>query len=72
MMSKQNYIAAAAVIKHSVDAREEEPDFYPDGAGMEAIMEVAKGLASMFGADNSRFDRARFLTACGLSGMVGL
>lgn len=30
------------------------------------VVEIAKQLAALFAADNPRFDRTRFLTACGI------
>ena len=72
MLTKQTFIATAAVIRASVDARESEesPDHFEDGAGIEAILEIANGLCVMFERHNPRFKRDTFLTACGLSRMV--
>ena len=35
-------------------------------AARQAVERVAEGLASIFATENPRFDRARFLKACGL------
>lgn len=35
-------------------------------AGRIAMRELARDFAERFGADNPRFDRARFMAACGL------
>lgn len=35
--------------------------------GQRATSEIATALASYFAADNERFDRARFLKACGVT-----
>jgi hypothetical protein len=36
-------------------------------AAMKALRETAEGLATQFAYDNPRFDRDKFLTACGLA-----
>ena len=59
-MSKKDYVAIAANIKenyiaaNSVDSRD-------------AIREVAFDLTKAFAADNPRFDRVKFLVACGVA-----
>lgn len=63
-MSRKNYIAAAAIIKAEVDAVAYLPTS-GDGVLL-AAKGIANGLADMFAADNWHFDRARFMTACGL------
>lgn len=35
-------------------------------AARQAVERVAEGLAKIFAGENPRFDRARFLKACGL------
>jgi len=54
-MSRKDYIAIAAAIR-SIDA---------DYKGIHAIVcsEIAEQIADVFAADNSRFDRERFLAA---------
>jgi len=57
-MSRKQYRDMAAVIK-------EVGDYNLDSA--EAALEaIASGLATVFVIDNPRFDRARFLEACGI------
>lgn len=53
MMSRKDYVAVAAII---ADLRRDH-----DG---ETAWLIAGRLATMFGHDNPRFDRARFLKAC--------
>jgi hypothetical protein len=55
-MSRKHYEQVAACFKRNTE--------HGDAATLNA---VANDLASMFKADNPRFDRARFLNACGLS-----
>ena len=55
MTSKKDYEAVATVISRVVEAYDYPPV---------SVMEVARGLAEYFAADNPRFDRARFLGAC--------
>ncbi len=58
MMSKKHYIEIAQAIKASeVPATAET---------RKSIAELAKRLANVFAADNPRFDRARFIKACGV------
>jgi len=59
-MQKRHFIAIAAAIKGIIAAD-------PDNAVRTAtIGSVARALASVFQAENPRFDRDRFLRACGL------
>ena len=56
MLSRKVYEAQAAIIKKHVPK-----------AGRDFCYEMATDLADYYGKDNPRFDRARFLEACGLS-----
>lgn len=58
MMSKKHYVEIAKAIRAC-----EQPATVETAA---SISELAQRLASVFQNDNPRFDRARFLTACGL------
>jgi hypothetical protein len=50
--TRQHYIAVANILaKHHGDATSRQ---------------IAEEMANLFAADNSRFDRSRFLTACGV------
>lgn len=64
MMTRKTYVATAAVVRRELDGL----------AGMATVpatlcrltlLGTAEGLADMFAADNPRFDRDRFLDACG-------
>lgn len=55
-MTKKDYIIIAEVIKGAMPH---------DSTSL--VFEVAEGLCVAFECDNPRFDRARFLTACGAS-----
>ncbi len=55
-MTRGDYVMVARVIVDEVERAED----------LDVIGRIAGGLADVFAADNPRFDRARFLTACGL------
>ena len=55
-MTKKDYEAVARVIR---EVREE----FPEGTAPPALSYVASGLASVFAANNERFDRQRFIQA---------
>lgn len=59
-MTKKDYIALAAALKAEVDGSDND---YRT-AGIEA---AAKAMASVLRADNPRFDRDKFLAACGFT-----
>jgi len=60
-MTRKDYVMVADSIKAS---RENWEGFTPDA--QEAIDGLARSLASKLAQDNARFDRARFLDACGV------
>lgn len=57
-MTRKDYVAVAEKIR----ARAEEYTYVPD-----LIIEFANDIADVFKADNPRFDRGRFLSACGIN-----
>lgn len=60
MMTKKHYVAIAAAIKSGEEAR-------PVSATSASTQEqIAMACADYFASDNPRFDRARFLKACGV------
>lgn len=54
-MSRKDYVRSANVI---ANAQKEPSDLV-------TAREIADGLADVFAADNDKFDRKRFLRACG-------
>lgn len=66
-MKKKHYEAiAAAILKTRADyALEPTPPVYRKGA-CEALCLLAYRLARAMAADNPKFDRDRFLAACGV------
>lgn len=58
-MSRKDYIALASVIHKAVAA-------VLDGEVLACIRVIADDIAEVCEDDNPRFDRARFMTACGL------
>jgi len=57
-MSRKHYVAVAAMLRVHISVSGDQ-----EAAGMR---EVARSLATLFADDNPRFDRARFLAACGV------
>lgn len=66
MMTKKNYEAIAQTISDEFEATmsKSSPDFIRGAAY--GVEETAKSLADYFKRDNPRFDREKFLAACGL------
>lgn len=60
-MTRKDYVMIADSIKAS---RENWEGFTPEA--QDAIDGLARSLSSKLQADNDRFDRARFLNACGV------
>lgn len=61
-MTRKDYVMIADSIKAS---RENWEGFTPES--QEAIDGLARSLATKLQADSPRFDRARFLVACGVN-----
>lgn len=63
-MSKKDYVAIAAILKCKIEnasAADEPTKLYRNG-----VISTAFDLAGYFAASNDKFDRARFLKACGV------
>ena len=58
-MTRKDYVAIASCIKFQYDGQ--------TPAGRDALKLVARDIADEMARDNPRFDRARFLKACGLN-----
>lgn len=54
-MTKKDYIVIAEAIKRERDMQ-----------SINAVRAIADSIASALAVNNSRFDSARFITACGL------
>lgn len=68
-MTRKDYVAIAAAIKVSTlppYKGEDPPNSRARQAWNDACLVVARNIADVLQADNVRFDRARFLTACGV------
>ena len=68
-MTKKHYEAIARILADVLE--HEQDDFDPQAHGVNFttyyyIQDVARQLAEYFASDNPRFDRARFLSACGV------
>ena len=59
-MTRKDYEAIAAAIKEVVDSNR-----WFKG-NLSGTQDTAKAVANVMAADNPRFDRARFLKACGV------
>jgi hypothetical protein len=60
-MTKKDYVVIAAVLDRI------RLDFDMDGEDTVSLSLVAEELATALADTNPRFDRARFLTACGMN-----
>lgn len=67
-MTKRDYEAFARLLKYA----REEVLFGGVSGGYQTLAYVREGLADILAADNPRFNRARFVEACGVGGPVGL
>ena len=62
-MTRKDYVAIAAVFK---SRNEMAQNIQNRAVRMTHYAEIAGSLADMLAANNPRFDRARFLKACGV------
>jgi len=62
-MTRKDYVMIAETIKGSINY---EQSFNNNQAGVNSLKFLALTLSSLLEEDNPRFDRARFLTACGV------
>jgi hypothetical protein len=62
-MTRKDYELIAKVLKGARDYEEQNPINKPNFFIVEA---VAKTLSEVLATENPRFDRARFLSACGV------
>lgn len=72
-MTKKHFIAIAATIRAQLDGLNTEiiqnidSDENPACQQAETVEETARRLCDVFTNENPRFDRARFLAACGIN-----
>lgn len=59
MMTRKDYVATADILDTLVSTVSEES--LPD------VLDAVDAFADMFAKDNERFDRTRFLDACGVT-----
>lgn len=65
-MTRKDYVALAKAI-NDTGSHQSVDETYREG-WQGATSSVAHRIANVLGADNARFDRARFFEACGLPG----
>ncbi len=66
-MSRRDYVAIAAKLRHSLGFADGEMSECEREAARRAVACAAFGIADALAADNVRFDRVRFLAACGVT-----
>lgn len=62
-MSKQNYVALAAIIRNQWDEAHQYAQDVEHADGVFVLQELVKELTDYLAEDNERFDRKRFLAA---------
>jgi hypothetical protein len=63
-MTRKHYQAMAESLRFAHPSKHMDASTY--GRAVEQWMRDVQSVADVFAADNSRFDRSRFLSACGL------
>lgn len=67
-MTKKHFQAIASLFTWRAGHNYSPIDF--DAGYNQAVSDIANDLADYFAIENERFDRTKFLTACGLGGKV--
>lgn len=65
-MTRKDYEAMAQAFRQALQARLARVDGYERQAACDGFADAVHVAASVFAADNPRFDRERFLKACGV------
>ena len=63
-MTRKDYVLIAEAIAGAINY---ETDFNNNPANAEVLKKLSISLGSVLWRDNPRFDRARFLVACGVN-----
>lgn len=69
MMTRKDYVAIAAIIRNVIDRTKgftTKSGAAINYSGLAAAEEVARQLAEHMRNENIRFDREKFLSACGM------
>ena len=66
-MSKKHYEAVAKIIKTRIDAAVTDSSANFEAGERYAALNIARDFANLAAADNSKFNRSRFLIACGIN-----
>lgn len=64
-LTKKHFEALAAAIRETHWQVDEMEQYQGDGGGADALYRVADEIATVLATTNPRFDRTRFLAACG-------
>lgn len=65
-MTKKDYVRFAAIVSKRMDDAKGRGERSGRSEAVTALTKFATDLADLFQQDNERFDRARFMKACGL------
>jgi len=68
-MTRKDYEATARVIRRNL---ERAHNYGAQVREVLAVQDIAQEMADIFASDNPRFDRAKFLEACGLEATARL
>ena len=69
MATKKDYERTAGILKNTfarIDRQKTAFDAVGEATARMIVTEIAKDFAAYYDTDNARFDRARFLEACGV------
>ena len=66
-MTKKDYIEIARLIKFRVEYNKTFEDSEFKSGCLDELTKISKSLSIIFQSDNPRFNREKFLTACGVT-----
>lgn len=64
-MTKKDYIAFASILRARLETAKGQGERSGRAEAVTALLKTAADVADLFQAENPRFDRKRFLAACG-------